>query len=177
MNLEDLKERLEEALNDADHAKEYAREAASEASSVDSTISEAEDSIRSTRSYADDAYTSASNAEMRLDALRSELSDLIDEVSDLEANETSEIQEAAEEVLHYAGLWMHCPEVTDTVERLRELRNRLRNNLGDADAFVPALCPGCGFRPMLSREQIKEGEFYICPACAGPLSISQPVEA
>lgn len=176
MNLEDLKERLEEALNDADCARDCARDAAREASSAEIALSEAEDSISSARSSADEACGSASNAEARLDTLRSELSDLIDEVGDLETNATSEIQEAAEEVLHYAGLWMHCPEVTDTVERLRELRNRLRNNLGDADAFVPALCPGCGFRPMLSREQIKEGEFYICPACARQLSISQPVE-
>ena len=176
MNLEDLKEQLEEALNDADCAREHARDAASEASSAESALSDAEDSIRSARSCADDACGYASNAEARLDTLRSVLSDLIDEVSDLEANETSEIQEAAEEVLHYAGLWMHCPEVTDTVERLRELRNRLRNNLGDADAFVPALCPGCGFRLMLSREQIGESKIYICPACTGQLSISQPVE-
>ena len=176
MNLEDLKEQLEEALSDADSAREHAMDAASEASSAESVLSDTEDSIHSARSYANDACASASNAEARLDTLRSALSDLIVEVGDLEANETSEIQEAAEEVLHYAGLWMHCPEVTDTVERLRELRNRLRNNLGDADAFVPALCPGCGFRPMLSREQIKEGEFYICPACARQLSISQPVE-
>jgi len=175
MNLEDLKERLEEALIDADCARELARDAASEASSAESVLSDTEDSIRSARSYADEACGSASNAEARLDTLRSALSDLIDEVGDLEANETSEIQEAAEEVLHYAGLWMHCPEVTDTVERLRELRNRLRNNLGDADAFVPALCPGCGFRLMLSREQIEEGKIYICPACTGPLRISQPV--
>lgn len=175
MNLEDLKEQLEEALNDADCARYHARDAASEAASAESAFSEAEDSIRSARSYADEACGSASNAEARLDTLRSALSDLIDEVSDLEANETSEIQEAAEEVLHYAGLWMHCPEVTDTVERLRELRNRLRNNLGDA-AFVPALCPGCGFRLMLSREQIGESKIYICPACARQLSISQPVE-
>ena len=176
MNLEDLKEQLEEALNDADCARDHARDAANEASSADEALVEAEDSIRSARSYADEACDSASNAEVRLNTLRCVLSDLIDEVSDLEANETSEIQEAAEEVLHYAGLWIHCPEVTDTIERLRELRNRLRNNLGDADVFVPALCPGCGFRPMLSREQIEEGEFYICPACARQLSISQPVE-
>ena len=175
MNLEDLKEQLEEALNDADHAKEYARDAASEASSADEALNEAEDSIRSARSYADEACNSAGNAEAKLDTLRSVLSDLIDEVSDMEANEKSEIQEAAEEVLHYAGLWIHCPEVTDTIERLRELRDRLRNNLVDADVFVPALCPGCGFRLMLSREQIEEGKIYICPACTGPLSISQPV--
>ena len=175
MNLEALKERLEEALNDADCARDHARDAASEASSAESALSDAEDSIRSARSCADDACGYASNAEVRLDALRSELSDLIDEVSDLEANETSEIQEAAEEVLHYAGLWMPSPEVTDTIERLRELRDRLRNNLGDADAFVPALCPGCGFRLMLLREQIKEGEVYICPTCARQLRISQPV--
>ena len=176
MNLEDLKEQLEEALNDADCARDHVRDAASEASSAESVLSDTEDSIRSARSYADEACGSASNAEARLDTLRSALSDLIDEVGDLEANETSEIQEAAEEVLHYAGLWMPSPEVTDTIERLMELRDRLRNNLGDADAFVPALCPGCGFRPMLSREQIKEGDIYICPACARQLSISQPVE-
>lgn len=176
MDLDDLKSRLASLMADVDYSRDRTSDAAGDASSAREYLSEVEEVMSNARSSASNASDYASAAEDRLDAMRTELDDLICELDDLNTGEAGELQEAAEEVLHYAGLWIPCPEVEDTIERLRELRRRLRNNLGDADVFVPALCPDCGFRLMLSQEQIREGEIYVCPSCESPLSISQPVE-
>lgn len=176
MDLDDLKSRLASLMADVDYSRERTRYAAGDANSAEEYLSEVEEAVSNARSNADNASGCASHAEERLDAMHSELDDLICELDDLGTGEAGELQEAAEEVLHYAGLWRPHPGVEDTIERLGELRDRLRNNLGNADAFAPALCPECGLRLMLSQEQIREGEIYICPTCESPLSISQPVE-
>lgn len=176
MDLDDLKSRLESLMADVDYSRERTSYAAGDASSAEEYISGVEEAVSNARSSADNASGHASDAEERLDTMHSELDDLICELDDLNTGEASELQRAAEEVLHYAGLWRPDPGVEDTFERLRELRDRLRNNLGDADAFAPALCPECGLNLMLLQEQIRWGEIYICPTCESPLSISQPVE-